>query len=65
MAIQQHEEQCEGSDKLIANTNQVKIEAEMQPNPYRSNRAIRDFEYDNNCDTFYSNQFLTVVRKQD
>ena len=36
---------------------------EMQLNPYRSNRPIRDFEFDNNCDTFYSNQFMTVVRK--
>jgi hypothetical protein len=65
MAIQQHEEKCEGSNKLITKTNQVKIEVEMQPNPYRSNRSIRDFEFDNNCDTFYSNQFITVVRKQD
>ena len=63
IAIQRHEQQCEGSNKLIAKTNQIKIEVEMQSNPFRSNRAIRDFEFDSNCDTFYSNQFLTVVRK--
>ena len=62
-AIQKHEQQFEGSSKLITTTNEVKIEVEMQMNPYRSNRSIRDFEFDNNCDTFYSNQFFTVVRK--
>ena len=62
-AIKQHEKQNLGSSKLIARTDQVKVEVEMQLNPFRSNRSIRDFEFDNNCDTFYSNQFMTVVRK--
>ena len=62
-AIKQHEDRNTGSNKLIARTDQVKVEIEMQLNPYRSNRPIRDFEFDNNCDTFYSNQFMTVVRK--
>ena len=64
-AIQKHQQTFEGSNKLIAKTNQIKIELEMQLNPFRSNRSIRDFEFDNNCDTFYSNQYLTVVRKID
>ena len=62
-AIQKHEQQR--GNKSIAKTDQIKIEVEMQLNPFRSNRSIRDFEFDNNCDTFYSNQFITVVRKQD
>lgn len=64
-AIQKHDQQFEGSDKLLVRTNQVNIEIETQLNPFRSHRPIRDFEFDNNCDTFYSNQFLTVVRKLD
>ena len=32
-------------------------------NPFRSHRPVRDFEFDNNCDVFYSNQYLTVVRR--
>ena len=62
-AIKEHENQNAGSNKLITRTDQVKVEVEMQLNPFRSNRSIRDFEFDNNCDTFYSNQFMTVVRK--
>ena len=62
-AIKQHENQNAGSNKLITRTDQVKVEVEMQLNPFRSNRSIRDFEFDNNCDTFYSNQFMTVARK--
>ena len=70
-AIQSHEQQLDigeasgGKNKLFVRTSQVKIEVEMAQNPFRSNRPIRDFEFDNNCDTFYSNQFLTVVRKLD
>ena len=69
-AIQTHEqtfagEICGGKNKLFVKTSQVKIEVEMKLNPFGSNRSIRDFEFDNNCDTFYSNQFLTVVRKLD
>ena len=32
-------------------------------NPFRSFRPFRDYEFSNNSDVFYSNQFLSVVRK--
>ena len=35
-----------------------------QKNPYRSSRPIRDFEFDNDCDTFYNNQFYSLVRQE-
>jgi hypothetical protein len=35
-----------------------------QRNPFRSHRPIRDFEYDNDCDVFYSNNFYSIVLKQ-
>ena len=64
-AIQKHEQELHGTDKLLVRTNQVNIEVETQENPFRSLRPIRNYEFDNNCDTFYYNQFLTVVRKFD
>ena len=41
----------------------LKIEARHIENPFRSHRPHRDFEYDNDCDVFYSNQYLSVVRR--
>ena len=42
---------------LITDVSQVR-------NPFRSHRPVRDFEFDNDCDVFYSNQYLSVVRAQ-
>ena len=41
----------------------LKIEARHIKNPFRSHRSHRDFEYDNDYDVFYSNQYLSVVRR--
>lgn len=35
-----------------------------QRNPFRSHRPIRDFEYDNDCDVFYSNNYLSLVQRR-
>ena len=35
----------------------------MLPNPFRSYRPVRDFEYENDRDVFYSNQYYSVVRQ--
>lgn len=40
----------------------LKVEVAKMRNPFRSFRPVRDFEYDNDCDVFYSNQYFSVVR---
>jgi len=39
------------------------IDACQVRNPFRSYRPVRDFEFDNDCDVFYSNQYLSIVRQ--
>lgn len=40
----------------------VKVDLENVNNPFRSLRPVRDFEFLNDYDVFYSNQFCSVVR---
>jgi hypothetical protein len=42
----------------------IQILKSAAKNPFRSHRPIRDFEYDNDCDVFYSNNFFSVVVKK-
>jgi len=48
---------------LNGDVTEVNFETIAAKNPYRSHRPVRDFELDNNCDVFYSNQYLTVARR--
>ena len=43
--------------------NDIVVEACKIENPFRSHRPVRDFEFDNDCDVFYCNQFLSVVHQ--
>lgn len=49
---------------IEATSNNLKVEACCEANPFRSHRPVRDFEYDSDKDVFYSNQYLSVVKKK-
>jgi len=43
--------------------SEVELLVKAEENPMRSHRPIRDWEQDRDRDVFYSNQFISVVRK--
>ena len=48
---------------LKSSEHDLKTNARQLHNPFRSYRPVRDFEFDNDCDVFYSNQYFSVVRQ--
>ena len=48
---------------ILKSRQELQVDAQQVVNPFRSHRPIRDFEFDNDCDVFYANQYLSVVRR--
>ena len=48
---------------LKSSDHELKTDARQVRNPFRSYRPVRDFEFDNDSDVFYSNQYCSVVRQ--
>ena len=42
----------------------MEVLVRCQENPMRSHRPVRDWERDEDRDVFYSNQFVSVVRRK-
>ncbi len=51
--------------KLIKEAcEELLVDVAAERNPFRSQRPIRDFEFDGGNDVFYSNNYYSVVRRQ-
>ena len=49
---------------LIQKCPGLEILTSLLRNPFRSHRPIRDFEFDDDCDVFYSNNFYSIAVKK-
>jgi hypothetical protein len=52
-------------DLIRKSCDAIRVLRSAQKNPFRSHRPIRDFEFDNDCDVFYSNNYFSVVVKDE
>ena len=48
--------------ELVKNSREnLEVLVSGQRNPFRSHRPIRDYECDDDCDVFYSNNYFSLV----